>query len=608
MNTEPIGTATYSPEDNKLRLYPFARLPRELYDRVKAAGFSWAPKQELFVAPMWTPGRADLLEELCGDIGDEDKSLAERAEARAERFDNYSDRRAADAESARQGVAAIAGNIPFGQPILIGHHSEKRARKDAERIENGMRRAVKMWEASEYWTDRAAGAVAAAKYKELPGVRSRRIKTIEADRRKMERTRAEHEHCLKFWRGECVFTNQGTQEKRKCEITEENREMITRILGHSSTLGYLHLPKKEGDRPDWDQHCTAHTELAHDFPNLYARRTVAECQEAAFAVYPRAIERADRWLAHYDNRLAYERAMLAEAGGLVTDKTGPEVGGAIRATLWTPRGGGWAYIRKVNRITVTIYHRWNDGGRVFPHNMPLEKIQQVMTKAEVEAARAAGRIQEVEGVGFYLTPEPSPDQPKQPTKEPATAAKKEGTQFEAMKQTLRAGVQVVSAPQLFPTPEPIARRMVELAGIEHGARVLEPSAGTGVLLHAIRNAGLGAVVTAVEINYDLANQLRTSFDDVRHADFLGCNGDLGKFDRVVMNPPFQNGDDIKHILHAREMLKPGGRLVALCANGPRQQAALQSIADHWEALPPGSFAEQGTGVNVALLVITETTP
>lgn len=78
--TEYLGTATYSPEDNKLRLYPDARLSKEDYARFKAAGFKWAPKQELFVAPMWTPERADLLEETCGEIGDEDKSLVERSE------------------------------------------------------------------------------------------------------------------------------------------------------------------------------------------------------------------------------------------------------------------------------------------------------------------------------------------------------------------------------------------------------------------------------------------------------------------------------------------------------------------------------------------------
>jgi hypothetical protein len=68
-------TATYSPEDNKLRLYSTTRLDSETYARVKAAGFIWAPKQDLFVAPMWTPNREDLLIELAGEIEDEDRNL-----------------------------------------------------------------------------------------------------------------------------------------------------------------------------------------------------------------------------------------------------------------------------------------------------------------------------------------------------------------------------------------------------------------------------------------------------------------------------------------------------------------------------------------------------
>jgi len=94
---ETVGSATYSPEDNKLRLYPDARLDAETYAAVKAAGFAWAPKQELFVAPMWTPAREDLLITLAGEIGDEDTSLVARAEDRAERFEDYSDARRTDA-------------------------------------------------------------------------------------------------------------------------------------------------------------------------------------------------------------------------------------------------------------------------------------------------------------------------------------------------------------------------------------------------------------------------------------------------------------------------------------------------------------------------------
>jgi hypothetical protein len=60
--------------------------------------------------------RADLLRE---------KSA--RLEQRAEKKE-----RAAEAKHAAAG--RIADNIPLGQPILVGHHSEKRARRDADRI------------------------------------------------------------------------------------------------------------------------------------------------------------------------------------------------------------------------------------------------------------------------------------------------------------------------------------------------------------------------------------------------------------------------------------------------------------------------------------------
>ena len=70
-----------------------------------------------------------------------------------------------------------------------------------------------------------------------------------------------------------------------------------------------------------------------------------------------------------------------------------------------------------------------------------------------------------------------------------------------------------------------------------------------------------------------------------------------------MNPPFKNGEDIKHIKHAYTMLKPGGTLVALCAAGPRQYKEFEHWARVWKELPPGSFKNAGTNVNVALVVL-----
>ncbi|WP_230909749.1 DUF3560 domain-containing protein, partial [Escherichia coli] len=101
----------------------------------------------------------------------------------------------------------LAAMIPPGQPILVGHHSERRARRDAQRIENGMKRAVMLFERAEYWEERARSVLLHAKYKERPDVRWRRIKKIEADLRKAEKTIAQSQKYLTMWRAESLDLN-----------------------------------------------------------------------------------------------------------------------------------------------------------------------------------------------------------------------------------------------------------------------------------------------------------------------------------------------------------------------------------------------------------------
>jgi protein-L-isoaspartate O-methyltransferase len=180
----------------------------------------------------------------------------------------------------------------------------------------------------------------------------------------------------------------------------------------------------------------------------------------------------------------------------------------------------------------------------------------------------------------------------------------ERTVFDAMREQLQEGVKVTVAPQLFPTPYELVRRMVEMAEIKPGDHVLEPSAGTGRILEAIQAAG--GIATAVEINYELVQGLRSRFDDVRHADFMEAH--FNPFDAIVMNPPFAGAQDVDHIMHAFSMLKVGGRLVAICANGPRQSARLRGIVEDrggsWEELPADAFKDSGTSVNTVLICVT----
>lgn len=192
--------------------------------------------------------------------------------------------------------------------------------------------------------------------------------------------------------------------------------------------------------------------------------------------------------------------------------------------------------------------------------------------------------------------------------------RKESEQRKASQEVERAkadlGFQRI--PGYFPTPADVARRLVLLAGIEPGHRVLEPSAGTGAIIDAIREHSRECTIFAIEINHTMVDVLKqTAFAPgkadhriaIRCEDFLESNGDLGLFDRIVMNPPFDRGADVKHIKHALGHLREGGRLVSVCAAGPKQREAMEEIATSWETLPPGSFKESGTGVAAAIVVI-----
>jgi phospholipid N-methyltransferase len=185
---------------------------------------------------------------------------------------------------------------------------------------------------------------------------------------------------------------------------------------------------------------------------------------------------------------------------------------------------------------------------------------------------------------------------------PKTPEEKQAEELKREKEKL----QFSNIPNFFPTPENVARLMFEYAEIEPGMCVLEPSAGIGNLIKPIVD-NVDTEILAYEQNWTLCHILEKSFPSYRvkveQADFLEVTFCQGQYPRVIMNPPFENGGDIKHIKHAMTFLKEGGRLVALCANGPRQNEQLKPLADHWEVLPEGSFKQAGTNVNIALLVI-----
>ncbi len=66
----------------------------------------------------------------------------ERMEARAERRREWAASRTAKADAAHEGARQIMDMIPSGQPVLVGHHSERRHRRDLDRFARNMTESV----------------------------------------------------------------------------------------------------------------------------------------------------------------------------------------------------------------------------------------------------------------------------------------------------------------------------------------------------------------------------------------------------------------------------------------------------------------------------------
>jgi hypothetical protein len=120
-----------------------------------------------------------------------EEARAERASARAERLSDRAVRQYGEANSRREASRRIGDMMPFGEPIKIGHHSERAHRRAFERMETNTRASIAAWDYAQHLDNRAAGAEANEAAKHGPRAIMRRIERIEAEGRQWARSLAE---------------------------------------------------------------------------------------------------------------------------------------------------------------------------------------------------------------------------------------------------------------------------------------------------------------------------------------------------------------------------------------------------------------------------------
>lgn len=459
------------------------------------------------------------------EIDDEHR---DRAQVLAAQDDRLEDRRHALAAKAERhaGHAAAAADrandlserFSAGQPILVGHHSERGARRDQQRMDSAMRTSIKEDNIAQEVARRANAVGSNAAHSARPTVTANRIETAEAELRKIQRS-------LDGW-------------------TRTFRD-------HAAKPFYV------------EEHKAATGDYREQ---LLSRK------------------------AQLDNQLEYDRALLSEAAAageyIGYGPHNVHVGDTINA--WS-KGA----VLKVNKKTVAVAsgYSWND-------------------KVKFTDIRSVHCPHGEDGPAVLAPKRPARKKPAAPKVEVSTIDRDEL----AAAAQMASNVVVSRDREAFVSPPAVVEQLMELADIQPGMAVLEPSAGTGNIALAAVEAG--AVVDCVEIDNGLANVLVSrvpGVNCVRRQDFLQLDRvEQDAYDRVVMNPPFSEGRDIAHVTHALKFVKPGGRLVAVMGAGVtfhKVKVAVefrQLVEDRGGEivlLPQDAFKTSGTSFRTVIVVI-----
>ena len=329
MNITPAatGSATYCPEDNKIRLY-VGRVPRDEYLRLRSEGWTSTPKQGCDFVATWTPERYETAQAYSdgGLIDDEDQSPAERAADRAERFGGYCDKRTTEA-------TGHADRFDAG-PSAFGFQSKARAERAAARHDRLANYATDAWSKAEYWQHRTAGVIGHALHLCKPGVRMGRIKELEAELRKLEKSREEAAAKWRDWQKIAALTDPADQNKH-----------AVYYAGYSSAWDNYTHPRAAARSDRYkDNETSLYTLLTCDVDPI----TGAEAAAMYFAQHadpdsPEWLDtRTSAWLNHLKLRLAYENQMLDAQGGRL-EQCEVLAGGKLGGKL----------ILKVNKSTAT---------------------------------------------------------------------------------------------------------------------------------------------------------------------------------------------------------------------------------------------------------------
>ena len=140
----------------------------------------------------------------------------QKQEEKRQRLFDAADKASERSKAAYNRAQTIAHGIPLGQPILVGHHSEKRHRADLRRIDSGYRKAYAESDRAEELQRKAEGVGSGGISSDDPDAvqkLAQKIQVMEQRRDTMKRINRAHARYLKDPNVDLNEFDQSIQEK-----------------------------------------------------------------------------------------------------------------------------------------------------------------------------------------------------------------------------------------------------------------------------------------------------------------------------------------------------------------------------------------------------------
>lgn len=210
----------------------------EIRQQLKANGWRWSGYRK-----EWYTNRR--FPTVPPTIAAEEAGTCDYASERADRLEARAEKHAAKSHVAYERSSAAVAHIPLGQPILVGHYSERMHRAALKRSHAAMNTSVAEAKTADHLQQKAEASRRHQAHADTPEALTRRAEKLEAEHRAMARTIEERTRQL-AQRGQ-EQTESDREYQRRADLTAQEAAGIRQRIAEAGGIAADRLEARTGD-------------------------------------------------------------------------------------------------------------------------------------------------------------------------------------------------------------------------------------------------------------------------------------------------------------------------------------------------------------------------